>query len=159
VQDKTTVTALLIVALMTLPCALRADVPVLRDTVVTLTLLEFVSSETSLVGDRVRFAVAKDVVAHGAIVIQRGASATGTIVDASPYRPPGVWFPSRRGRLAFAIDATRAVDGQIIRLHMSTPAQRTFAGSLSSLIQWVHEAVQFEARIDGEYRVNGKRLL
>jgi hypothetical protein len=147
-------TALLIVIVATSPCVLRAEVSLPRDTVVIVKLLEFVSSETSLLGDRVRFAVAKEVAVDGAVVIRRGAPATGKIVDASPYRLPGVWSSSRRGRLAFTVDETSAVDGQIVRLSMSTPARRTFAASRSSLIQWVHEPVQFETRIDGDYRVN-----
>lgn len=52
-----------------------------KGTEVELVLLETVSSATAVKGQAVHFAVAKDVVADGLVVIPRGAAATGVVTS------------------------------------------------------------------------------
>ena len=158
---RTLTVLLLIVPFATVPCSTRqSDVSMRRNTVVPVRLMQFISSETSIAGDLVRFRVARDIIVEGAVVIKRGSPATGTIVEAAPYRQPTAWSGSRPGRLAFSIDSTTAVDGQTIRLG-APPVQRgvSVGGAIlgrATLIEWVHEAVAFDARVDGEYVVRGR---
>src|SRR5260370_32630520 len=55
-------------------------------TEVELKLAETISSARAMVGQRIRFTVAKDVVINGYVVIPVGALAIGTITKASPKK-------------------------------------------------------------------------
>jgi hypothetical protein len=140
--------------------SLQGEVPIGGSTVVPVKLAGFISSETSVAGDAVRFRVASDVIAGGAVVIARGSPATGTVVDAASYKHPTAWSGSTPGRVQFSIDTTTAVDGQTIRLRLLRSAPRGVAGGAllqgPTRLEWIHEAIAFEARVEGEYVVKGR---
>ncbi len=116
-------------------------------------LLQFISSETSRAGEPVRFEVAEDVIL-GSIVIRRGASVEGSIVDSSPYRLPRwpVWWRrSRPGRLTFTVTRTESINGDPIRLRFSADPSRLMTPP--PLLRWEHEGEVFDAFVDGDYVV------
>ena len=80
-------------------------------TEVTLRLLKSVSSGTAKVEERVDFETAKDVMADGVVVIEKGAAAWGKVIQAKPKKSFG-----RSGKLDFTIDYVKAVDGQNLSL-------------------------------------------
>lgn len=145
-------------------CASQAlTVRIPDNTVVPVRLAQVISSETSALGDVVHLNVAEDVIIDRALVIRRGTPATGTVIESSPYRTGSgwPWSRSRRGRLAFSIDATRAVDGHSIRLRApystgrdGTPERAVIARQApAALMQWAHEGARFEAYVNGEFLV------
>jgi len=112
-------------------------------------LLQFVSSETSRVGDPVRFVVAQDVVVNTLVVIRRGTPASGTVVEATAYyiRRWLWWNHVHPGRLTFDVTATTAVDGEPIRLRLASGAGR----GATPVIRWEHEGALFDAEVEGDY--------
>ena len=80
-------------------------------TEVILRLLKSVSSATSKVEERVDFETAKDVMADGVVVIEKGAPAWGKVIQAKPKKSFG-----RSGKLDFTIDYIKSVDGQNLSL-------------------------------------------
>ena len=80
-------------------------------TQVTLRLLKAVSSATARVEERVDFEVAKDVMADGVVVIEKGAPAWGKVIQAKPKKSFG-----RSGKLDFTIDYVKSIDGQNLNL-------------------------------------------
>jgi hypothetical protein len=80
-------------------------------TEVDLKLAESISSARAMVGQRIRFTVAKDVVSDGYVVIPTGALAIGTITKASPKKWAG-----RSGKLEMSLQDVTAIDGTKIDL-------------------------------------------
>ena len=118
-------------------------------------MLHVISSETSTTGDRVEFAVVRDIVTEGHVNIRRGTVVTGIIVDAARAR---FGFFTRDGRLAFQFDQARATDGQTIRVRAwATPREvarvEVDRGQWRHVFKWAGEADTFDAFIDGDYDV------
>jgi hypothetical protein len=84
-------------------------------TAIRLTLSESLSSATNNVDDPVRFEVTEDVKTADVIVIPKGATAVGHVVEVEPKRRMG-----RAGKVNFTIDHVKAADGSNIRLRAST---------------------------------------
>ena len=80
-------------------------------TEVDLKLAETISSARAMVGQRIRFTVAKDVAVNGYVVIADGALAIGTITKADPKKWAG-----RSGKLEMILQDVTAVDGTKIDL-------------------------------------------
>lgn len=80
-------------------------------TAVSLTLARELSSAKESTGNRVDFEVAEDVKVKGIVVIPKGSTAWGTILDAKPKRRLG-----RAGKLDVRIDEVRLADGERVRL-------------------------------------------
>jgi hypothetical protein len=80
-------------------------------TEVDLKLAETISSARAMVGQRIRFRVAKDVVVNGYVVIADGALAIGTITKADPKKWAG-----RSGKLEMSLQDVTAIDGTKIDL-------------------------------------------
>jgi hypothetical protein len=83
-------------------------------TPVSLELARELSSAKESVNNRVDFEVAEDVRVSGVVVIPKGGTAWGTIVDAKPKRRLG-----RAGRLDVRIDEVRLADGERVPLRAS----------------------------------------
>lgn len=85
---------------------------VLQDgTPIKLRLSQTVSSADAHVNDRVEFEVLEDVMVDNVVVIQKGASALGTVTEAVPKRRM-----ARGGKLEIVMDSVRMVDGQKVAL-------------------------------------------
>jgi hypothetical protein len=80
-------------------------------TEVDLKLAETISSARAMVGQRIRFTAAKDVVINGYVVIPVGALAIGTITKAAPKKWAG-----RSGKLEMSLQDVTAIDGTKIDL-------------------------------------------
>lgn len=159
--------AVLILTLIGVPGAIaQSDVPLRDGTAVHVKLMQFVSSETSRAGDVIRFTVAADVTANSVVAINGGTLAAGTILEASPYRLVRGWLwwlgwrpQPRAGRLVLAVQETRSVDGQTIRLRASSATQGRISedgltvGKTPALIRWAHEGARFDVHVDGDYTV------
>lgn len=88
-------------------------------TPVMLVSLESVSSDTATAGSPVYFAVARDVVVDGTILIPAGEPVTGTIAHTS-----GVQAPSHNGHLIIRINRVPIGNGTGLRLISSNPTTR-----------------------------------
>jgi len=84
-------------------------------TALRLSLTEPLSSATNNVDDPVRFEVTEDVKVGGVIVIPRGSTAIGHVVEVEPRRRMG-----RAGKLNFALDHVKALDESNVRLRASS---------------------------------------
>ena len=84
-------------------------------TSIRLSLMESLSSATNSADDPVRFEVTADVSAGGMVVIPRGSTAVGHVVEVEPRRRLG-----RAGKLNFSIDHVKAPDGTNVRLRASS---------------------------------------
>jgi hypothetical protein len=94
------------------PAPVTKGVSVIPDgTEVDLKLAETISSARAMVGQRIRFTVAKDVVINGYVVIPVGALAIGTITKASAKKWAG-----RSGKLEMSLQDVTAIDGTKIDL-------------------------------------------
>jgi len=82
-----------------------------EDTPVRLKLTETVSSGTCKLNDRVAFEVVEDIKVKDVIVIQHGARAIATVIEAQPKRRMG-----RAGKLNMNIDFVELVDGEKVNL-------------------------------------------
>ncbi len=82
-----------------------------RDSAVSLRLDQFVSSQLSAEGERIRFLVSEPVVAKGFVVAPRGARAYGVIREVKPARGWG-----RGGKLIMDLTHVEAYDGTKIPL-------------------------------------------
>ncbi len=90
--------------------------PKLQDaTAVRLSLTESLSSATNSVDDPVRFEVTEDVKAGDIVLIPKGTTAVGHVVEVEPKRRLG-----RAGKLNFSIDFVKAPDGSNVRLRASS---------------------------------------
>jgi len=68
-------------------------------------------SSTVLVGERLTFEVARDVIIDGRVVIAKGATVEAVVTLATPRRRYG-----RGGKLGIDVETVTAVDGQKIKL-------------------------------------------
>jgi len=93
-------------------------------TPVELRTAETISSEGAHKGDRLEFAVVKDVVIEGFTVIRTGALAKGSIVGVKGKRPMGIG-----GNVVLKLDSVELTNGQSIRL----VALRKFKGRSHTL--------------------------
>lgn len=84
-------------------------------TALRLALMEPLSSATNNVDDPVRFEVTEDVKVAEVVVIPKGATAVGHVVEVEPRRRMG-----RAGKLNFVLDHVKAADGSNIRLRASS---------------------------------------
>jgi hypothetical protein len=84
-------------------------------TSVRLSLAESLSSATNHEDDPVRFEVVEDVKVGDRVVIAKGATAVGHVVDVEPRKRLG-----RAGKLNFALDHVKAPDGSNVRLRASS---------------------------------------
>jgi hypothetical protein len=82
---------------------------------VRLILADDISSAHANRGDRVSFTVAEDFKVGDAVIISKGASASGTVTEAKKKGMLG-----QGGRLLMSIDQVKAVDGQNVRLRATS---------------------------------------
>jgi hypothetical protein len=87
-------------------------------TSVSLTLGRELSSAKESAGNRVDFLVEEDVKVNGIVVIPKGGTAWGTIVEAKPRRRLG-----RAGKIDVRIDEARLADGERVTLRASQEAK------------------------------------
>jgi hypothetical protein len=80
-------------------------------TEVDLKLAETISSARAMVGQRIRFTVAKEVAIDGYVVIPVGSLAIGTVTKAAPKKWAG-----RSGKLEMNLQNVTAIDGTKIEL-------------------------------------------
>ena len=123
---KTTCSLVALAALSAAPSLFSADpsVRLERDVPVALRLKQALSSETARVNDRVEFEVMEDVGAAGTVVIPKGSSAWGRVVDAAP-----VGRLMRSGRLAVDIESVSLAGGASVRLRAAAAAHPGVAKS------------------------------
>jgi hypothetical protein len=84
-------------------------------TALRLVLSDPLSSATNEVDDPVRFEVTEEVKVGGIVVIAKGSTAVGHVVEVEPKRRLG-----RAGKLNFTLDHVKAVDGSNLRLRASS---------------------------------------
>jgi len=109
-------------------------------------LLQFISSETSLAGDAVRFEVSEDVVIKNLVVISRHTPVVGSITTAKSYRSSSSdwsWPRTSRGKLVFTVTQTRSVDGRVVRL--LGPIVGGNPSKKDPSLRWHHEGEVFDA--------------
>ena len=92
-----------------------APIKIQDATALRLILSESLNSATNNVDDPVRFEVTEDVKSGDAIVVPKGSTAVGHVVEVEPKRRMG-----RAGKVNFTIDHVKAVDGSNVRLRAST---------------------------------------
>lgn len=80
-------------------------------TAVRLVLTDDLSSATSQVDNPIRFDVAEDVKVGNTVVLPKGSSALGHVVEVEPKKRLG-----RAGKLNFSVDHVKAPDGTNVRL-------------------------------------------
>ncbi|HEY2014661.1 MAG TPA: PEGA domain-containing protein [Bryobacteraceae bacterium] len=80
-----------------------------------LSLTEPLSSATNEVDDPVRFEVTEDVRVMDVVVVPKGSTAVGHVVEVEPKRRLG-----RAGKLNFTIDHVKALDGSNLRIRASS---------------------------------------
>jgi PEGA domain len=84
-------------------------------TILRLALLDSLSSATNQVDDPVHFEVTEDVKVGDTVVLPKGTTAQGHVVEVEPKKRLG-----RSGKLNFSLDYARAPDGTNIRLRASS---------------------------------------
>ena len=89
----------------------QAPFVLLDGTPIKLRLSQTVSSADARVNDRVEFEVLEDVTVDNVVVIQKGATALGTVTEAVPKRRM-----ARGGKLEIVMDSVRLVDGEKVAL-------------------------------------------
>jgi hypothetical protein len=109
-----------------------------HETAIHLTVQHDIRSGEAQVGDQVRFLVADEVVISGTTVIQRGATAIGSVVKAQAHRRLG-----RGGGLMIVADSLLLPDGTRTKLRgamATTGSNRTkvmvVAGGVTGFIAW-----------------------
>ncbi len=80
-------------------------------TALRLSLSENLSSATNEVDNPVHFEVMEDVKVAGIVLIPKGSTAVGHVVEAEPRRRMG-----RAGKLNFTVDHVKSPDGGNLRL-------------------------------------------
>jgi hypothetical protein len=84
-------------------------------TALRLSLSESLSSATNAVDDPARFEVTEDVLVGGVVVIAKGSTAVGHVVEVEPKRRLG-----RAGKLNLTLDHVKAIDGSNLRLRAAS---------------------------------------
>jgi hypothetical protein len=103
---------------VTLPLLGQTTAGVIRipdATAIRLVVTEPLSSATNEVDDPVRFEVTEDVKVADFVVVPKGSTAVGHVVEVEPKRRLG-----RAGKLNFSIDHVKAFDGTNVRLRASS---------------------------------------
>jgi len=101
---------------VTLPAQSTQRVVKVADaTALRLSLAEPLSSATSAVDDPARFEVTEDVSVGGIVVIAKGSTAVGHVVEVEPKRRLG-----RAGKLNFMLDHVKAIEGSNLRLRAAS---------------------------------------
>jgi hypothetical protein len=128
-------------------------------TPLTVRLLGMINSETSWTGQRLEFAVMRDVIVDGQVVITKDTLVTGFVVKARRAR----WsLRHRRPKLTFRFGHTLACDGQLISLRSAPAGEKDGSiavdrGGLDHELAWAGGADLFEAYTDGNYEVQCDR--
>lgn len=91
--------------------AQEADVVVPEGTRVRLVTAQEVSSKVAQVGDTVNFTVDEDLVVGSHVIIKKGASATGIVMNAEKSGRMG-----RAGRLGIRVESTTTAGGEPLKL-------------------------------------------
>ena len=146
--------------------AIYAQKLVQEGTVVTVKLLETLSSATCKQGEIVNMEVSEDVMVDGVAVIKKGAKVTGSVVECVPKQSMG-----RKGKLDFSIDFVVAADGQNIRVRSTVGSQgkdRTGGVVAAAVIvspfllfvkgkdTVIEKGTSFSVYVDKEYTVKAK---
>lgn len=133
-------------------------------TPVRLSLMDSLSSATNHVDDPIHFEVWEDVKVGDIVVLPKGSTAQGHIVEAEPKRRMG-----RAGKLNFSVDYAKAPDGTNVRLRASSERKgkdktgTVIVGSvlLSPLFLIMRgkdielaKGTEFNAYVDGEREVS-----
>lgn len=84
-------------------------------TALRLVLTQSLSSDTNEVDDPVYFEVIEDAKAFGMVVIPKGSTAAGHVVEVEPRKRMG-----RAGKLNFTVDYVKSPDGSNLRLRASS---------------------------------------
>lgn len=112
----TPVSVFLLFATLPLPGQTSAGMIRIPDaTAIRLVVTEPLSSATNEVDDPVRFEVTEDVKVADFVVVPKGSTAVGHVVEVEPKRRLG-----RAGKLNFSIDHVKAFDGTNVRLRASS---------------------------------------
>jgi serine/threonine-protein kinase len=102
---------------------------------VLLTLAEDVPVDAKA-GDALRFRAAEDVSADGAVVVAKGAAASGVVVDAAKKRILGLG-----GKMTFRLESVDAVDGQKMTIRATPKPHRNGSkraiGSLAAGTEYI----------------------
>ncbi len=80
-------------------------------TVLRVVTAQEISSKTANAGDTVNFTVDEDVVVGGQVVIKKGTSATGSVINAEPSGRMG-----KSGKLGITVETTNTLDGQPVKV-------------------------------------------
>lgn len=130
---------------------------------IRLLLREDISSATANVGDRINLTVAEDIKVNDAIVIGKGASAVGSIVEAKKKGMLG-----RGGKLTMSMEFVKAVDDQSVRIRSNAAREGDdktgktvvvfiFGGPLAVLVKGkdvvATRGTEFSAYIDEEKEI------
>lgn len=99
---------LLVLLLLVLPAypALPSSIKIPDSTPIQLTMMDRLNSATSEIDDPVHFEVAEDVKVGGSVVIPRGSTAVGHVVEVQHRQRLG-----KAGKLVFSVDFVKAPDG------------------------------------------------
>jgi hypothetical protein len=132
-------------------------------TIVRLSLLDALSSETNKVDDPVNLEVTEDVKVGDVVALPRGVAARGHVVEVEPKKRLG-----RAGKLDFTVDYVKAPDGSNLRLRASSARKgqdksgTVIVGTvlLSGLFLLMHgkdveipKGTAFNAYVDGDREV------
>lgn len=100
---------------MCLPTLLKAQdttkTTLSEGTIVTIQLLQDISSGTANVGDILLFETSEPVIIGDKVVVQKGAKVTGKVTEAAPRKGLG-----KAGKLNFSIDYLNLPNGKVIKL-------------------------------------------
>lgn len=108
---------------------IKGNVTLKAGTMIPLQTLTTLSSATLQTGQTVTFTVAQDIKVGGKVVIERGASATGTVVSAQHRRMIGL-----PGKFTVQIQTVQAVDGTNVFLTNSDVNAEGKSKMVTSLI-------------------------
>jgi hypothetical protein len=84
-------------------------------TPIRLSLMDSLSSATNEVDDPIHFETTEDVKVGDVVVLPKGSTASGHVVEAEPKKRLG-----RAGKLNFSVDSVKAPDGTNVRLRASS---------------------------------------
>jgi hypothetical protein len=150
-----TVTAGAVCCVLCAFAAAPAAEQLIDGTPVPVRLAQAISSETTRPGEHVEFVVTDDVIVGGTIVIRRGVSVGGVLVDARAAR----WgFLHQHPRLTFRFSQVVASDGQPIFLRVAPGrlerdrAQVAYDAKHRELL-WGGEDARYFAYVSGSYDV------
>ncbi len=162
------VVALLAVVVFSAQLVFGNQIEVADGTMVEVQLLHTLKSGKDKKDSIVRYAVTRDVVIGGQLVIQKGARAMGRVTESK-----GAGMFGKAGKLEFTIESVEAIDGSSIRLRAEAGRDgksnltAVIAGAilLSVLMVFVtgknvtfRQGTEFIAYTDGKFNVAGKAV-